>query len=73
MDKIALLEIESAIKRAKQRMKTTPVVCNCMNEMEQMPGYYICRYCGKIEWVIQAYKDKSAGRNKPIYWYKKGR
>ncbi len=49
MDKIALSEIESAIKRAKQRMKTTPVVCNCMNEMEQMPGYYICKYCGKIE------------------------
>ena len=71
MDKIALSEIENAIKRAKQRMQTTPVVCICMNEMEAKPGYYICRYCGKIEWTIQAYKEKSAGRNRPVYWYKK--
>jgi hypothetical protein len=67
MDKIALFEIENAIKRAKQRMKTTPVSCSCMNEMEKKPGYYICRYCGKIEWTIQAYKQKSAGGNRPIY------
>ena len=71
MDRIALSEIENAIKRAKQRIKTAPVVCSCMNIMEAKPGYYICMYCGKIEWVIQAYKHKSAGRNRPIYWYKK--
>jgi hypothetical protein len=68
MDKIALFEIENAIKRAKQRMQTTPVVCSCMNEMEKMPGYYICRYCGKIEWLIQARKKKSAGRNRQKNW-----
>jgi hypothetical protein len=72
MDKIALFEIENAIKRAKQRMKTTPVTCSCMNEMEKKPGYYICMYCGKIEWTTQAYKQKSAAGNRPVYWYKKG-
>ena len=71
MDKIALLEIENAIKRAKQRMKTTPVSCSCMNEMEAKPGYYICMYCGKIEWTIDAKKQRIYGRNRPIYWYKK--
>ena len=70
MDKMAIREIENAIRRAKARMKTLPLVCDCMNEMEEYPRYIVCRYCGKIHWKKPRYNDGNFNNWKPKDWYR---
>ena len=72
MDKMAIFEIENAIRKAKQRMILKPVVCkNCMNEMEAHYRYIVCWYCRKIHWLKPRYKKNRVRRKRPQYWYKK--